>query len=65
METKQHATKQPKNHRRNKRENKKINIDANDNKYTTLQNLRCSKISSKWQAYSNTSLPQETRKKLK
>ena len=38
METKQHDTKQPKDHWINKKEIKKY-LEVNDNKYTTIQNL--------------------------
>ena len=37
-------------------------VETNENENTTFQNLRCSKSSSKRKVYSNTCLPQETRK---
>ena len=59
MEAKQYATKQPIGHWRNK---KKIPEDKWKGN-TTIQNLRdASKSSSKWDIYSDTSLPKETRK---
>ena len=46
-----------------KRKIKKI-LETNDNENTTTQKpMRCSKSSSKREVYSNTILPQETRKK--
>ena len=44
-----------------KREIKKF-LGTNDNENTTTQNMRCSESSSKREVYSNTILPQETRK---
>ena len=37
-------------------------LEANDNKDTTLKTMGCSKSHSKRKVYSNTNLPQETRK---
>ena len=45
------------------KEDSKKYLEANDNKDTTIQNLwGCSKSNPKREVYSNTSLPQETRK---
>ena len=44
-----------------KREIKKF-LETNDNENTTTQNMRCSESSSKREVYSNTILPQKTRK---
>ena len=59
MEAKQYVTKQPMDHWRNQRGNKKI-PRTNENESTTTKPMECNKISSKWEIYSNTILPQET-----
>ena len=62
MEAKQHATKQPRDHWRNQRRNQKIPRDKLQQKHDDPKPIGCSKSSSKREVYSNTSLPQETRK---
>ena len=65
MEAKQYATKQPMDHWRNQRENQNIPRDKwklkNDNPKPMVHN----KSSSKRGIYSDTSLPQKTRKTSK
>ena len=64
MEAKQYVTKQPMDHRRNQRGNKKY-IESNENKNTTIQNLwDAAKAVLKREVYSNAVLPQETNKKF-
>ena len=60
MEAKQYATKQPIDHWQNQRRDKRIPGDENKN--NNLESMGCSKSSSKREVYSNTNLPQETRK---
>ena len=62
MEAKQYATKQPMDHWRNQRGNLKIPRDKWQRKHDDLKPMWCSKSSPKKEVYSNTILPQETRK---
>ena len=62
MEAKQYVAKQPRDHWRNQRGNQKIPRDKWQQKHDDPKPMGCSKSSSKKQVYSNTSLPQETRK---
>ena len=61
MEAKQYATKQPRDHWRNQRGNKKITRNKWQWKHNEPKPMGCSKSSSKREVYSNTILPQETR----
>ena len=62
METKQHATKKPAGEWINQRGNQKIPRNKWQWKHDDLKPMGCSKSSSKRKVYSNTGLPQETRK---
>ena len=62
MEAKQHVTKQPMGKWRNQRGNQKIPKHKWQRKHNNLKPMGCSKSSSKREVYSNTILPQETRK---
>ena len=62
MEAKKYATKQPMNHWRNQRGNLKIPGDKWKWNHSDPKSLGYSESSSKRDVYSNTSLPQETRK---
>ena len=62
METKHYATKQPMDHWRNQRRNKKIPRNKWKWKHNGPKPMGCNKSSSKRKVYSNISLPQETRK---
>ena len=61
METKQYTTKQPTDHWRNLR-NQKIPEDKLKRKHNAPKSIGHSKSSSKKEVYSDTNLPQETRK---
>ena len=58
MEAKQYATKQPMDHWRNQRVNKK-NLETNKNEQDDSKPMGHNKSSSKREVYSNTILPQE------
>ena len=60
---KKHASKQPTSYCRNQR-NLKISRNKWQWKHDNSKPMRCSKSSSKGEVYSNTILPQETRKRL-
>ena len=62
MEAKQYTTKQPRDHWRNQRGNKKIPRNKWQWKHDDPKPMGWSKSSSKREVYSNTILPQETRK---
>ena len=62
MEAKQYVTTLPKDHWRNQRGNQKIARDKWQWKHDDPKPMGCSKSSSNREVYSNTSLPQETRK---
>ena len=62
MEAKQYATKQPMNHWRNQRGNQKLPRDKWKWKHDDPRPMGCRKSSSKREIYSDTGLPQETRK---
>ena len=62
VEGKQHAPEQLKDHWRNQRENQNITGDLWKQKHNDPKSMECSKSSSKREVYSDTSLPQETRK---
>ena len=62
MVVKQNATEQQMAHWRNKRENKKYLETKESKKYDDPEPMQCSKSSSKRKIYSNTILPQDTRK---
>ena len=62
MEAKQSATKSPRDHWRNQRGNQKIPRNKWQWKHDDPKPMRCSKSCSKMEVYSNTILPQETRK---
>ena len=62
MEAKQYATEESMDHWRNQRGNKKIPGEKWQQKHDNSKPMRHSKSSSKWEVYSNTILPQETRK---
>ena len=62
VEAKQYATKQPMDHWINQRWNKKIPRDKWKWKHNYPKSMGHSKSSSKREVYSNTILPQETRK---
>ena len=62
MEAKIYATEKPTDHWRNQRGDKKIPKGKWKQKHNDLKPLGCSKNSSKREVYSDTSLPQETRK---
>ena len=62
MEAKKYATKQPMNHWRNQTRNKKIPRDKWKWKHNNPKSMECSKSSSNREVYSDTSLPQGTRK---
>ena len=62
MEAKQYVTKQPMDHWRNQRGNWKIPREKLKRKNADPKPMGCSKSSSKREVYSNTILPQETRK---
>ena len=62
MEAKHYATKQPMDHWRNQRGNKKIPRDKWKWKHDDPNPVELSKSSSKREVYSDTSLPQEMRK---
>ena len=64
MEAKQYATKYPRDYWRNQRGHKKIPRHKWQWKHEDLKPMGCSKSSSKREVYSNTVLPQETRKIL-
>ena len=61
MKAKQYATKQPKGHWINQRENQKISRDTWKWKHNSPKSMECSKSSSNREVYSNTILLQETR----
>ena len=61
-ETKQYVTEQPMDHWWNQRGNQKIPRDKWQGRHNNLKPRECNKSSSKREDYSNTSLPQETRK---
>ena len=62
MQAKQYTTKQSRDHWRNQRGNQKIPRNKRQWKHNDPKPLGCSKNSSKREVYSNTLLPQETRK---
>ena len=62
MEIKQHISKQPTGYWRNQKGNKKISRNKWQWKHDNSKPMGCSKSSSKREVYSNTILPQETRK---
>ena len=62
METKHYATKQLMDQWRNQRENQKIPRHKWQQRHSNPKPMGCGKMSSKREVYSNTSLPQETRK---
>ena len=62
MEAKQYATTQPMDHQRNQRGNPKILGDKWKQKHNDSKSMGHSKNSTKREVYSDTSLPQETRK---
>ena len=62
MEAKQYATKQPTDHWRNQRENLKIPRDKWQWNHDDPKPMGHNKSHSKREVYSNTSLPQETKK---
>ena len=62
MEIKQHISKQPTGYWRNQKGNKKISRNKWQWKHNNSKPMGCSKSSSKREVYSNTILPQETRK---
>ena len=62
VEAKQYVTKQPMGHWRNQRGNKKYLETKWKWKHKDPKPMGCSKSSSKREIYSNTILPQETRK---
>ena len=62
MEAKQYATKQPMDHWRNQRGNKKLPRDKWKQMNSDPKPRGCSKSSSKREIYSNKILPQEARK---
>ena len=62
VDAKQYAMKQQMDHWRNQRGNQKIPRDKWKWKYNNPKPMGCSKSSSKRDVYSNTILPQETRK---
>ena len=57
-----HATKQPIGHWKNQRRKKKKYWESNENGNRTIQTVRDAAESFKREAYSDSSLPQETRK---
>ena len=63
MKSKQHVSKQPTGYWRNQKGNQKISWNKWQRKHNSKP-MRCSKSSSKREVYSNTILPQETRKTL-
>ena len=64
MEIKQHISKQPTGYWRNQKGNKKISRNKWQWKHDNPKPMGFSKSSSKREVYSNTILPQETRKML-
>ena len=64
MEIKQHISKLATGYRRNQSGNKKISRNKWQWKHNNSKPIGCSKSSSKREVYSNTILPQETRKTL-
>ena len=62
MEIKQHISKQPTGYWRNQKGNQKISRNKWQWKHNHPKPMGCSKSSSKREVYSNTILPQETRK---
>ena len=62
MEIKQHISKYPTGYWRNQKGNKKISRNKWQWKHGNSKPMGCSKSSSKWEVYSKTILPQETRK---
>ena len=64
MEVKQYATKQPMDHWKNQRGNKKILGDKRKWKHNDPKSMGHNKSSSERQVYRDTSLSQETRKIL-
>ena len=62
MEMKQHISKLATGYRRNQSGNKKISRNKWQWKHDNSKPMWCSKSSSKREVYSNTILPQETRK---
>ena len=62
MEAKQYATKQPMDHWRIQRGNQKIPRDKRKWKHNNPKPMGHSKVNFKREVYSNTMLPQETRK---
>ena len=62
MEAKQYTTKQQKDHWRNQRGNQKLPRNKWQWKHNDLNPMGFTKSSSKKEVYSNTVLPQETRK---
>ena len=65
MEAKQYATKQPMDHWRNQRGNKKLPRDKWKWKHDSSKPMWHNKSSSKKEVYSNINLPLETRKNIK
>ena len=64
MEIKQYSSEWPRSQWRNQRGNKKISRNKWQWKHDNSKPMGCSKSSSEREVYSNTSLPQETRKTL-
>ena len=64
MEIKQHISKWPTGYWRNQKGNQNMSRNKWQWKHNNLKPMGCSKSSSKRQVYSNTILPQETRKTL-
>ena len=64
MESKQYISNQPTGYWRNLKGNQKISRDKWQWKHDNSKPMGCSKSSSKREVYSNTILPQETRKTL-
>ena len=60
MEVKQHTSEQPKNHRRNQKENQNMHRNELKWKHNNPKPMGFSKRSTKENVHSNTSLPQET-----
>ena len=64
MEIKQHVSKQPTGYWRNQKGNKNISRNKWQWKHNNSKPMGCSKSGFKKEVYSNTILPQETRKTL-
>ena len=64
MEIKQYISKQTTGYWRNQKGNQKISRNKWQWKHDNSKPMKCSKSSSKREVYSNTTLPQETRKTL-